>query len=199
MRMGMKRVALTAWLASTWQDTWSERVADNSSARFEVLYRHYYPGVLTFLCFLVGRQEVAEDLTSQVFEKVLRHIAEVLPETAGPWLYRIARNCAVDYFRRTKPIVSLDDLLIEEHPQTASLEDVAIADEEQRRLLAHLNHLSQREREVIGLKFVAGLHNREIARVLSVPEGTVSSLLYRALHRLRASLEEDESGEGGER
>jgi DNA-directed RNA polymerase specialized sigma24 family protein len=61
------------------------------------------------------------------------------------------------------------------------------------------NHLLQREREVIGLKFVAGLHNREIARVLSVPEGTVSSLLYRALRRLCASLGEDESGEGGER
>jgi len=57
-------------------------------------------------------------------------------------------------------------------------------------ILAHLNSLSEREREVIGLKFVVSLTNREIARILQIPEGTVSSLLYRALRHLRAALDE---------
>ena len=48
------------------------------------------------------------------------------------------------------------------------------------------------EREMIGLKFVARLCNREIARVLQVPEGTVSSTLYRALGRLRTAFDEEE-------
>jgi len=60
-------------------------------------------------------------------------------------------------------------------------------------LLNQLNRLSEREREVIGLKFVACLQNREIARVLHMPEGTVGSLLHRALSRLRDALH-DEGG-----
>jgi RNA polymerase sigma-70 factor, ECF subfamily len=175
----------------------SEGMAENASARFELLYRRYYPGILTFLCFLVGSREAAEDLASLTFEKALLHIHHVRLETAGPWLFRIARNCAIDYFRRARPTISLEELHLEEHPHTTSLEEAAIAGEEQRGLLAHLDRLSQREREIIGLKFVAGLHNREIARVLALPEGTVSSLLYRTLRRLRTSLNEDEDKHAG--
>jgi len=159
---------------------------------FEALYLRYYPGVLVFLCFLVGAHEVAEDLASLVFEKALIHLADVqTPDTAGPWLFRIARNCAADYFRRYKPTISLEQLLIEEYPQAGSLEEIVVASEQQRHLLAHLGQLPERERVVIGLKFVANLNNREIARVLQIPEGTVGSLLYRALRRLRAALAEE--------
>lgn len=206
--MGMKRLAFTsAWLARSLQppvqSLWTmgiqqeykaagEDMAENPSVRFEILYRRYYPGILTFLYFLIGSREVAEDLASLTFEKALLHLHGIQLETAGPWLFRIAHNCAVDYFRRVRPTISLEELHLEDHPQAASLEEAAIAGEEQRRLLAHLDRLSQREREVIGLKFVAGLHNREIARVLAIPEGTVSSLLYRTLRRLRTTLGEDE-------
>ncbi len=55
-------------------------------------------------------------------------------------------------------------------------------------MLAQLNHLSEREREVIGLKFVACLHNCDIARVMHMPPGTVGSILHRALGRLRDAL-----------
>jgi RNA polymerase sigma-70 factor (ECF subfamily) len=145
--------------------------------------------VLAFLRFLVGTPEVAEDLTSLVFEKALTHFAEVrTPDSAGAWLFRIARNCASDYFQRCNPHVSLEHLLPNRHPQADSLEEEMIAREEQRVLLTHLGRLSEREREVIGLKFAAGLNNREIARVLQIPEGTVGSLLYRTLRRLRAVL-----------
>jgi len=70
-----------------------------------------------------------------------------------------------------------------------------VAQEERARLLILLNHLPEREREVIGLKFVAGLQNREIARALNMPEGTVGSLLHRTLARLRGALHDD--GERG--
>lgn len=160
---------------------------------FEALYQEYYAPILAFLHFLVGTHEAAEDLTSLVFEKVWAHRADIrTPETVGPWLFRIARNCAADYFRRHKPAISLEHLVQPLHPQVHSPEDAAIARDEERILLAHLSQLSEREREVIGLKFVVGLKNREIARVLQIPEGTVGSLLYRALRRLRAALEQEE-------
>ena len=141
---------------------------------------------------LVGSQEVAEDLASLVFEKVLVHIADVHTiETAGPWIYRIARNCAADYFRRRKSSVSLEQISTQEHSPAVSPEEIVVASDEQRYLLARLEQLPERERVVIGLKFVAGLNNREIARVLQIPAGTVGSLMYRSLRRLRAALSEE--------
>lgn len=190
--MGVRRIAISSAWSFVRQDVRSESMAEDEYGGFEALYRRYYPGVLVFLCFLVGSQEVAEDLASLAFEKALVHLTDVqTPETAGPWLFRIARNCATDYFRRYKPTVSLEHLLTEENPQAVSLEEIVIASEEQRFLLAHLGRLSERERVAIGLKFVANLNNREIARVLQIPEGTVGSLLYRSLRRLRAALIEE--------
>jgi DNA-directed RNA polymerase specialized sigma24 family protein len=87
-------------------------------------------------------------------------IAAEAGETVGSWLFRIARNCATDYFRRRKPVVSLECLLPAQHPRIVSLEEVAIAREEERILLAHLCQLSEREREVIGLKFAVGMSNK---------------------------------------
>ena len=191
--MSIKRIAIsTAWSSLLRQDKRGEALAADPWLLFEALYQHYYPGVLAFLRFLVGSPEVAEDLASLVFEKALTHLADLrTPGVAGPWLFRIARNCAMDHFRRCKPTVSLEQILSTEHPFTTSIEEGAIEREEQRQLLAHLNQLSEREREVIGLKFAANLNNREIARVLQIPEGTVGSLLYRALQRLRAAFHEE--------
>lgn len=137
---------------------------------------------------------MAEDLAALAFEKALKHFDQVRnSESATAWLFRIARNCAADYLRRAKPTVSLERLLPLEHPQVEAAEEGAIAREEAQELLVYLGHLPEREREVIGLKFVARLSNREIARVLQKPEGTVGSLLYRSLQRLRAAFDESEA------
>ena len=191
------RAISAAW---SWFGKEDERSAPSSGdqeTRFALLYQRCYPAVLGFLRLLVGNPDVAEDLTAQVFEKALLHFAELRAlESADAWLFRIARNCAADYFRRSKPTVSLELLLPAEHPQDEMVETGAIAREEQRDLLAHLNRLPEREREMIGLKFVARLTNREIARVLHVPEGTVSSTLYRALGRLRTAMKEKGGPDG---
>ena len=188
--MGMARITFSwsVWSSLLRKHGHSEG-SNDEIAYIDALYRQYYPSVLAFLCFLVGAPEVAEDLASIVFEKAMTHLVDVhTPEAVGAWLFRIARNCATDYFRRCKPTVSLEQLVLEEHPQTAALEESIVASEEKSYLLTHLKQLSEREREVIGLKFVAGLTNREIAGVLQIPEGTVGSLLHRTLRRLRTIL-----------
>ncbi len=191
--MGMARITFSwsIWSSLLRKHGHSEG-SNDEIAYIDTLYRQYYPSVLAFLCFLVGTPEVAEDLTSIVFEKAMTHLVDIhTPEAVGAWLFRIARNCATDYFRRCKPTVSLEQLVLEEHPQTTALEESIVASEEKSYLLTHLKHLSEREREVIGLKFVAGLTNREIAGVLQIPEGTVGSLLHRTLRRLRTMLKEE--------
>lgn len=196
--MDMSSVTISArWSMLRRQEKWRECLAGERGVCFDALYQQYYPPIFAFLHFLVGTPEVAEDLASLVFEKVWTHLEDIrAQDTAGPWLFRIARNCSTDYFRRCKPTVSLEQLLPAEHPQAVSLEEIAIVREEERMLLLHLRGLSEREREVIGLKFVVGLTNREIARILQLPEGTVSSLLYRALRRLRAALNEEGGSHG---
>ncbi len=191
--MGMARITFSwsVWSSLLRKHKHSEG-GNDETAYIDALYRQYYPSVLAFLCFLVGTPEVAEDLASIVFEKAMTHLVDVhTPEAVGAWLFRIARNCATDYFRRCKPTISLEQLVLEEHPQTAALEESVVASEEKRYLLTHLRQLSEREREIIGLKFVAGLTNREIAGVLQIPEGTVGSLLHRTLRRLRTMLKEE--------
>ena len=159
---------------------------------FNDLYEQYYARVYAYLRFRVGSTEVAEDLVSQVFERALTHLADLQSTAAaGAWLFRIARNCAIDYFRRLHPAASLDTLLDSSHPRECSPEEVIVAQEERARLLMQLKRLPEREREVIGLKFVACLQNREIARVLNMPEGTVGSVLHRTLARLRDALHEE--------
>lgn len=192
----MRSITISAvWSSLTSQQKGHEqlkRLVPRQAACFDALYQQYYPAICAFLRVLVGKPEVAEDLASLVFEKLWVHLDDIrAQDTAGPWLFRIARNCATDYFRRCKPTVSLEHLLPAQHPLADSLEDTAIAREEERILLAHLSQLSEREREVIGLKFVLGMTNREMACLLQLPEGTVSSLLYRSLRRLRSALNKE--------
>ena len=164
-------------------------IACEPPVSFEVLYQRYYPRVLAFLRFRMGAADIAEDLTSLVFERALQHLGDLHSlELAGAWLFRVARNCATDHYRRRQAELSLDLLAEREHPWSGSPEEVALTQEEHAVLLKHLARLSEREREVIGLKFVARLRNREIARIFHVPEGTISSILYRALARLRDAM-----------
>lgn len=161
---------------------------------FDELYQQYYERVLAYMRFRTGSTDVAEDLVAQVFERAVSHLDDLQsPGAVGAWLFRIARNCAADYFRKYRVMVSLDTLVDGNHPRECSPEEELVAREERMLLLNQLNRLSEREREVIGLKFVACLQNREIARVLHMPEGTVGSLLHRALSRLRDALH-DEGG-----
>src|SRR5260370_9887949 len=129
--MDMRRIAISAvWSSFVRQKEWSESIAGDHYTDFDALYRQYYPRILVFLCFLVGKPEVAEDLASLVFEKALVHLADMrTPGTAGPWLFRVARNCATDYFRGCKPTVSVEQLIKEEHRQAEYLEQSAKADE----------------------------------------------------------------------
>ncbi|HEV2581503.1 MAG TPA: sigma-70 family RNA polymerase sigma factor [Ktedonobacteraceae bacterium] len=195
----LARTHLSLWPLPVRQEQQQEQArgkqaqAGKQLIAFDDLYGEYYARVLAYLRFRVGSSEVAEDLVSQVFERVLTHLDGLqAPGAVGAWLFRIARNCATDYFRRQHAAASLDTLVDSSHPRDCSPEETLLAQEERQRLLALLERLPEREREVIGLKFVACLQNREIARVLNMPEGTVGSILYRTLARLRTGLREDE-------
>ena len=144
------------------------------------LFERYH--VLAYRYFLraTSSHDVAQDLTQELFLRVLRNIDTCRPERQGGWVFRIARNLAVDY-RRTHP------------PRHVPLADARRLSTQATQLLAFglseaLGLLPEPEREVFLLRELAGLSYGELAAVCDTKIETVRARLYQARCRLRSTL-----------
>lgn len=158
---------------------------------FTEKYRAYLPRILNYMRLRVGDPALAEDLTAMTFERAFAAIDSLRSEAAfGGWIFTIARNVVRQYYRDRRERVSLDDLSDMVDP-SASPEGQALDAAELRELMAGLDALSEREREIIRLKFIGELKNREIAPIMGLSESNVGVILYRALKKLRSRLENE--------
>ncbi len=158
------------------------------------LYRQYLPHVLNYVRLRVDGEDLAQDLTAEVFERAVSRQGTLrCREAFGAWLFRIARNTVAGHYRRRRPTVSLD-LVVEHAAPDLSPVEKLMHQEDLVRLRVALATLSEREQEIIRLRFAGGLGNQEIAQVLRLRPGHVAVLLYRALHKLRAHLQGDGRG-----
>ena len=156
---------------------------------FDGLYRGSRDDVYAYVATLLRDRAAAEDVTALAFERAFRKHAsfDVGRGSARAWLFGIARNAALDELRRRKRHASLEHEVAD--PLTASPEDAldaALRAAEIRRALATL---APRDREVIALKFHAGLDNAELADVLGVSKSNAGTLLHRAMTKLREALD----------
>jgi RNA polymerase sigma-70 factor (ECF subfamily) len=166
---------------------------DDATAQFVSLYRALLPPLYGYVRFRVGDAQVAEDLTAQVFERALTRLATVRqPDRARAWLFTIARNAIIDYRRRHRPTTELVDTEALAHLWAESPEADVVRREEWRRLVAYLADLNEREREALGLKFAAGLTNREIGAVLGYSHANVAQIIHRAIVTLRRRFDAEE-------
>jgi RNA polymerase sigma-70 factor (ECF subfamily) len=161
-------------------------VAPVEEADWDDVYRRELPRIFNFFRYRVADGATAEDLTSLTFEKAWRARRQYRNDTAAfsTWLFTIARNVAVDYWRRKKREVPL-----EEAPEPASErtpEDELVRRAEFRRLSSILCELPDRERELVALKYGADVTNRAIAEITGLSESNVGTILYRTVHALRA-------------
>jgi RNA polymerase sigma-70 factor (ECF subfamily) len=163
--------------------------AGDASA-FGELYERYRDAIYRFCLARTGTAHDAEDLTSDVFVKALRSIDSYqdrgLPFAA--FLYRIARNAAIDRSRTLKQPLSVDGLLVE----PASKQDVereASLAVDRSILLAALSKLKPEHRDVITLRFIEGYAALEVAQMLGKTEGAIRTLQHRALERLRKEFD----------
>jgi len=157
------------------------------------LYRRHVSAIYRYVHLRVGREDLAEDLTADVFLRMLEGIESFdyrgVPFAA--WLFRIAHGRVVDYFRRQagKETVSLSQRLGAPGEGPAATTEAALARE---RLRQALGRLTKEQQQVIVLKFGEGLTNAEVGRFLGKSEGAVKSLQHRALASLRRLLEKDD-------
>jgi RNA polymerase sigma-70 factor (ECF subfamily) len=144
--------------------------------------------VYNFFRYRVGRTADAEDLTAVTFEKAWRARHRYRRDVAGftTWLLTIARNVAADHFRTHRDFVGLDraaGVVSSAMTPEQTLERQSDGD----RLAALLAELPARERELIALKYGAGLNNREIAAATGLSESNVGTILHRTVHTLRST------------
>jgi RNA polymerase sigma-70 factor (ECF subfamily) len=169
----------------------SEAAADRELT-FEELYAAAFPKVYGFMRCQVATPDTAQELVSRVFLKAYRN-REKSPkgDAAMQWVFRIAHNTLIDYWRVEKPreraSLSIDEIaelpLAAGSPEAAYERKQRISD-----LIQVITDLGEHDRAMLALKFVAHRTNRDIAGILQISEAAVSMRLLRSLRRLRQRL-----------
>jgi RNA polymerase sigma-70 factor (ECF subfamily) len=163
---------------------------------FRELYRHYAPLIFSYVAYTVGSKQDAEDLTSEIFLKIIQAVSrfEYRGERSfAVWVFRITHNTVQQFYRtlRCGDMLPLDDL---PEIQSSSLlpDESIVRKEEFARLHKIMATLTPRHREIITLRFFGGLRNLEIAVMLNLDERTVASHLSRGLRELEQRYQQEE-------
>jgi RNA polymerase sigma-70 factor, ECF subfamily len=165
--------------------------ADGDLDAFAILVRTFEEPIWRFLCRLVGDRTLAEDLAQETFLRAFDRLGGFRFDARfSTWLYRIARNLAVDELRARDRRRTLPERL-------GSADDRTPGAELSTEMTAALTSLSPKLRETIVLVEVAGLSCRETATVLGIAEGTVKSRCYHARQQLAAWFRSDEEAVDG--
>ena len=191
MAVGRARAAdLTGGVTGT--DGQLVRAAKSGDASaFGELYERYRDAIYRYCLSRTGTAHDAEDLTSDVFVKAL-HSLDRYQERGLPFvafLYRIARNAAIDRSRTLKQPLSVDELVTEPASRQNVEADATLA-VDRSILLAALTKLKTEHRDVIVMRFIEGYSALEVAAALGKTEGAVRTLQHRALERLRKEFDD---------
>ncbi len=165
------------------------RRAKTDPHSFAKLYEEHVQAVYRYFASRIVDKKMCEDLTSNVWEAVLKNIKHLNSNKTvvfRAWLFTIARNCMNKYFAEKSEITELT----EEHENFVSEEPLPHQTAEEKESFEEIrvlmDALPDEQRETISLRYLSDLRNKEIAKILCVSEKTVASNLSRALQTLRA-------------
>ena len=157
---------------------------------FDQLYRANRDDLFAYVAGLLRDRSAAEDVTAAAFERAYRkrRTFDAKRGSGRAWLFGIARNAALDELRRRKRIAEL--AADPEDVEAASPHESAEVAVRRAALRDAMRVLDPRERELIALKFFAGLDNGEIAAVIGVSESNAGTKLHRTITKLRRACDE---------
>jgi RNA polymerase sigma-70 factor, ECF subfamily len=172
---------------------------DEARLAFEALYRESRDDVYAYLAGLLRDRSAAEEVTAQAFERAWRRRRQLDPGRgpARAWLFGIARNAGLDELRRRARLAggagspdseSMVSPKLEGDPGSPA--DPASAAIDRLALRQALESLGGRDRELVALKYFAGLSNAEIAAVIGTSESNAGTRLHRVIQKLRRSFDE---------
>lgn len=152
------------------------------------IYEIYSPPLYRYAMRLLGSQQIAEECLSETFLRFLKS----LRNGQGPvdhlqsYLYRIAHNWIIDYYRRSK--MDPDELTDDIPEKTSTVEEQAHQNILISKVRKALLSLSMEQQQLIILKYLEGWDNEDIAILLNKNNGAIRSQLFRALNALRKEL-----------
>jgi RNA polymerase sigma-70 factor, ECF subfamily len=176
-----------------------DRARAGDQAALADLYDWYMPRIYRYAVARVGNSADAEDLTEEVFLKMLGAIGEFRWKDVpfSSWIFRIAHNHIATYFRKSAqrggPAAELSDDLVDVRHDLAAAVEEQVTLEEVRRAT---ELLPDAQREVIALRFAVGLSIADTAKVLGKREGNIKALQHKAVAKLQKILIPDAAGMG---
>lgn len=166
------------------------RRAQKNHKYFDILYQKYYDRILHYVKKNVTNEELAKDITADVFEKALKKIDSYQWQgvSFGSWLYRIARNAVYDYYRsaRRKRSTGLDadrELLDKEEDLP---EEVVLHDERELALFESIASLKEKDQYLLYFRYFEGMSIKEIAVEVNQSEANIAT----RLHRIRSLIKD---------
>lgn len=156
---------------------------------FGELYEKFLSSIYKYIYFKVPAEE-AEDLTETVFLKAWENIRKYRSGQASfsSWLFRIAHNTVVDYYRTNKETLELEEHIEDKKSATdpkKKAENTFLAED----LKQALKEIAPKQKEVLILKYINGHSNEEIAQIINKSEGAVRILQMRGLQNLKKYME----------
>lgn len=172
------------------------RAQAGDQAAFVAIYEQYQPPVYTYVYYRVGEAALAEDLTAEVFVRLVDKIHTFTPGERPilAWLYTIAGNLITDHYRHNGRVTLLP---LDEERDVSEVDPAQLAQSHlaQEKLLAAMRQLTEEQRQVVLLKFVDRRSNAEVGAILGKSEGAIKALQHRALAALRRALVEEQEHE----
>lgn len=157
---------------------------------FADIYRRFFPRVFAYIYGRVHNPHLAEDLAADVFERAYVKMGSLRSGDAfSTWLFTIARNIIISHGRKYARETLVDpEVMREIAPARDSVEGEVIRHEDVRTIARLVQHLPQREQDIVALKFDAELSNTQIAEIMDVSEPNVRVILFRTLRKLREMM-----------
>jgi len=154
---------------------------------FAPIYERYFPRVYAYCLRRINHPQEAEDLTSQIFTRALTHLDSYRGGVVAAWLFRIAHNVVVNYYRDRRTAAPLDERMAGDQ---GDLLDGLLHAEEQAVLHDLVAQLSEEQQDLLMLKLVGQLSAPEIGTIIGKSPGAVRVELHRIISHLRQMAQE---------
>lgn len=167
---------------------------DGDLEKFSELYDVYVGKIYRFIFYKTSHKETAEDLTSETFTKALKAIVRFDDNkgTFQAWLFRIARNTVIDFYRTKKNLVNIEDVwelgATLEVGHTDNTQNVLSTQDDLRKVREYLAKLSARQREIVFLRVWDNMPYKQIAEIVNETEANCKMIFSRTVKKMKNDM-----------
>lgn len=165
------------------------RLKSGDSDAFAFFYDKYVKNIYRFVYIKTGSKQVSEDITQDIFLKIWQHLVDKKNiKSFQAFIFRIARNTVIDYYRSSKQELPLEYL-----SEAVGVDEIAIITDQNvdvAMLLKQINKLKPEYQEVLLLRYVEDMSIEDMAQVMDKDKNNIRVILHRALSKLKAIIKE---------